>query len=97
MVILLNLMGANDTDSFNFKAKVTGQTRNNGPKNVKIMVPLEYLSNFWRTLEITLINCEINLILTCFENCVIVYINVANQGVTSAITLCFFSDSINSR
>ena len=33
-------------------------------KNVKIRVPLKYLSNFWRCLEISLINCEINLILT---------------------------------
>ena len=28
------------------------------------MVPLKYLSNFWRTLEMYLINCEVNLILT---------------------------------
>ena len=32
-------------------------------KNVKIMVPLKYLRNFWRTLGLPLINCEINLIL----------------------------------
>ena len=32
-------MGANATDSFNFKAKITGQTGNNGTKNVEIMVP----------------------------------------------------------
>ena len=35
------------------------------------MVPLKYLSNFWRTLEMPLINCEINLILTWSSNCVI--------------------------
>ena len=29
------------------------------------MVPLKYLSNFWRTLEMPLINCEVNLTLTC--------------------------------
>ena len=28
------------------------------------MVPLKYLSNFWRTLEMPLINCEVNLKLT---------------------------------
>ena len=49
------------------------------------MVPLKYLSNFSRTLEMHLINCEINLILTWSANCVIVYTNVANQGVTFAI------------
>ena len=43
---------------------MTGKTGNNGTKNVEIMVPLKYLSNFWRTLEISLINCEINLLLT---------------------------------
>ena len=47
------------------KQKITGQTNNNGRiDNVEIMVPLKYLSNFWRTLEMPLINCEVNLILT---------------------------------
>ena len=41
----------NPTDSFNFKAKITGRTGDDGIKNVEIMVPLKYLSNFWRTLE----------------------------------------------
>ena len=54
----------NLTDSFKFKAKITGLTGNDGTKNVEIMVPLKYLSNFWRTLEMPLINCEVNLILT---------------------------------
>ena len=35
------------------------------------MVPLKYLSNFWRTLEMALINCEVNLILTWSSTCVI--------------------------
>ena len=34
-------------------------------------MPLKYLSNFWRTLDIPLINCEINLILPWSENCVL--------------------------
>ena len=34
-------------------------------------MPLKYLSFFWRTLKLPLINCEINLILTWSENCVI--------------------------
>ena len=50
------------------------------------MVPLKYLSNFWRILEMPLINCEINLILTWSANCVIVSTNVANQNETFAIT-----------
>ena len=36
-----------------------------------MMVPLKYLSNFWRTLEMPLINCESNLILTSSANFVI--------------------------
>ena len=49
------------TESFNLKEKLTGQTSNNGTKNVKIMVPLKRVSNFWRTLEMSLINSEIIL------------------------------------
>ena len=52
--------GGNTTDSFSFKAKITGQTGDDGTKDVEIMVPLKYLSNFWRTLEMVLINCEVN-------------------------------------
>ena len=50
------------------------------------MVPLKYLSNFWRTFEMSLINCKVHLILTWSANCVIVYTNVANQGATFTIT-----------
>ena len=64
----------NLTDSFNFNVKFTGKTRNNGTKNVEIMVPLKYLSNFWRTLEIPLINCEVNLILTWSSTCVLLLV-----------------------
>ena len=50
------------------------------------MVPLKYLSNFWRTLEMPLINCEVELILTWSRNCVIISTNVANQIPTFTIT-----------
>ena len=84
---IVDLNGANATDSFDFKAKITGQTDNNGRiDNVKLMVPLKYLSNFWRTLEMQLINCEVNLILTWSPDCAIIYINVANQIPTFAVT-----------
>ena len=76
----------NLTDSFNFKVKFTGRTGNNGTKNVEIMVPLKYLSNFWRTLEMSLINCEVNLILTRSSTCVLVATGVQNQNATFAIT-----------
>ena len=41
-----------------------GRTGNDGTKNFKIRVPLKCLNNFWRTLEMSILNCEINLILT---------------------------------
>ena len=69
----------NVTDSFNFKVKMTGQTGGDGTKNAEIMVPLKYLSNFWRTLEMPLINCEISLILRWSANCIIVSTSVRNQ------------------
>ena len=47
------------------------------------MVPLKYLSNFWRTLEMPLINCEINLILTWSEKCVL---SNDTKATTFAIT-----------
>ena len=40
----------NLTDSFNFEVKMTAQTEDNGTKNIEVMVPLKYLSNFWREL-----------------------------------------------
>ena len=48
---------------FKIKEKITGQAGNNGAKNVEIMVPLIYLVNFGRTLEMPLINCKIDLYL----------------------------------
>ena len=89
--------GAKATDSLNFKSKITCQTvvdnNNNGNVagrvDVEIMVPLKYLSNFWRTLEMPLINCEVELILDWSANCVIIYTNVANQVPTFRITEIF--------
>ena len=50
------------------------------------MVPLKYLSNFWRTLAMPLIDCEIDLILTWSPNCVISNVT-ANRDKTFAITV----------
>ena len=76
----------NLTDSFNFKVKITGRNGNDGTKNVEIMVPLKYLSNLWRTLEMHLINCEVNLILAWSSTCVLIATNTPNQNGTFAIT-----------
>ena len=73
-----------DSKSFKSKIKITGKTRNNNnEKDVEIMVPLKHLSNFWRTLEMPLINCEVNPILTWSSTCVITNSNGAG---TFAIT-----------
>ena len=67
-----------NSKSFYYKANFmeNGVTQNNLTKNnVKIVVPLKYLSNFWRSLNIPLINCEVELILTWLKNCVNTQIN----------------------
>ena len=50
------------------------------------MVPLKYLSNFWGTLEMPLINCEVEPILTWSVNWVIIYTDADNQVPTFTIT-----------
>ena len=61
-----------DSESFKSKIKITGKNPNNGnEKDVEIMFSLKYLSNFWRTLEIPLINFEVSLILAWSLTCVI--------------------------
>ena len=74
-----------NSESFKYKSSITGKTSNanqeNGEntkqgntkikKNLEIVVPLKYLSNFWRTLDMPLINCEVSLTLTWSENCVL--------------------------
>ena len=84
---IIDFNGANATESFNFKTKITGQANNDGEiENVEITVPLKYLANFRRTLEMPLNNCEVELILTWPENCVIIGTNVADQNPTLTIT-----------
>ena len=57
----------NNSAYFKFKTPMAGRIENNGTKDVKIMVPLKHLSNFWRTLEKPLIKCETNLILNWLQ------------------------------
>ena len=71
---ITNFNGANATDSFNFKNKITGKTNNNGRIDAELTVSLKYLSNFWITLKMPLINCTI------------IYTNIANQGPTFTTT-----------
>ena len=64
-----------NSEFFEYKANFmeNGVTQDNLTKNdVKIVIPLKHLSNFWRNLNIPLINCAVELILTWFKNCVLI-------------------------
>ena len=61
-----------NSQSFQSKVKITGNT------SLKIIVPLKCLINFWRNLEMPLINCEVSLVLTWSSTCVI--INSTDEG-----------------
>ena len=68
------------------KQEITCQTGNDGTKDVEIMLPLKYLSNFWRTPEMLFTNCETNLILTWSANFFILANAIEGQIPTIAIT-----------
>ena len=80
-----NVGNDDNAPSFKYNASGIGDTENNGTKmGVKIAVPLKCLSNFWRSLEMTLINCKFELSLKWIEHCVLSTANAIN--VTSGIT-----------
>ena len=56
--------------SSDYQTSITGRLEDNNTEIV-IVVSLKHLSNFWRTLDIPLINCITNLMLTWPENCVV--------------------------
>ena len=70
MTVMLLIFSGNNA-LFKNKQKLAGQTDNKETKGVETMVPLKYLRNFWRALEMPLIDFEINLILTWSANCFI--------------------------
>ena len=75
-----NVTNDDNAPSFKYKANLIGNTENNGTKNgVKIAVPLKYLSNFWRSLEMPLINCKVELSLKWIEKCVLTTAADANK------------------
>ena len=54
-----------NSESFKYKTSITRKTANDRvTKEVELSVPLNYFSNFWRTLDMSLINCEISLSLS---------------------------------
>ena len=72
--------------SFKYKANLIGNTvadaANRKKNGVKIAVPLKYLSNFWRSLEVPLINCIIELSLNWIENC-----TLSSLGTAATFTI----------
>ena len=99
-----------NSEAFKCKNKITGNTYNldaaaqgydvnkNGTQEVELAIPLKYLGNFWRALNIPLISCEVSLELKWDKNCVITSLEQrdigggnrdnAPTGATLAITDC---------
>ena len=78
-----------DSKSSHYKTSIKGKLKGiDRTKDVEIVVPLNYLTNFWRTLNMSLVNCEINLILAWSENCILTSkaTRDANPDVNPAIT-----------
>ena len=72
-------VSTDNSSSFKYKSDFIGTIPNGGRKNgVKIAVPLKYLSNFWRSLEMPLINCKVELPLSQNKNCILS--SVANDS-----------------
>ena len=70
----INDLTANNSDSFKYKIKLLGNPVLDGnivKRSVKVVVPLKYLSNFFKSLEMPLINCKIKLNLTWKKECVL--------------------------
>ena len=74
---------SSDSESFKYKTSIQGNTYNIdvgeagydenkvGKNETEVAIPLKHLSNFWRSLNIPLINCEVELTLTWSKNCVL--------------------------
>ena len=86
---------SSNSESFKYKTSITGNTYNVddddddnydankvGKNETEVVIPLKHLSNFWRSLNIPLINCEVELILTWSKNCVLADMTVANNPPT---------------
>ena len=68
IIFMMTIVKILITIAFCSDLKKKSQTDNDGTKYVEIMETLKYFSNFWKILEMSLINCDINLILTWSAN-----------------------------
>ena len=73
----------NNTTSLVYKSKLIKGTDNNNVNNVKLVVPLKYVSNFFSSLEMPLVNYKIDLELTWHKDCMISSVNAAANHVVS--------------
>ena len=97
---------SSNSESFKYKTSITGNTYNIGDgeegydankvgKNeAEVVIPLKHLNNFWKSLNILLINCEVELILTWSKNCVLpdMIVRAAQNGnpaIVAALRLEF--------
>ena len=87
----VNVTNDDNAPSFKYKVDITGGTGTDGTKNwVKIAVPLKYLSNFWRSLEIPLINCKFELSLRWIQNFLLTTATIgANADATGTDSATF--------
>ena len=81
-----------NSNTFKYKNKITGNTYNvkagaqgydvnkNGTQEVELAIPLKYLGNFWRALNIPLISCEVSLELKWDKNCIITSLEQRDIG-----------------
>ena len=74
---------ANNTTSLVYKSKLIKGTDDNNVNNVKLVVPLKYVSNYFRSLQLPFVNCKIDLELTWHKNCMISSTNAAAGQVVS--------------
>ena len=81
-----------NSEAFQYKNKITGNPYNvdagaqgydankNGTQEIELAIPLKYLGNFWRALNIPLISCEVSLELKWDKNCVITSLEQRDIG-----------------
>ena len=77
---------SSNSESFKYKTNIIGKTPedNDSLTDVKVVIPLKHLSNFFRASNIPLIDCEVELILTWSIKCVLAHMTV-NAGANPAI------------
>ena len=85
MIENINLMN-NNSSSFTYKSNLIGKTDADGTnrkkENVKIAVPLKYLGDFWRSLEMPLTNCKVEILLNWYEKCIL-----SNSGTAATFKI----------